>query len=382
MPDLKDSVVKLYVKRFIIPRALIFDKPGFVDFKISGKTNVLLRQILFPESFFILLEKKLVDEFGNEGEKALYSIGKRFGYSFAQNGRFENIKDHPGKKIVDWVVVASKFVEGTYASNISQNIDIDNKIVDYDLTNFVVCRKLGFDFFLATAGAAGIIAWLFQDPNIEGTMYDSKFENGNHVCKVKCAPLETLNKEFSKKVYSEKNLDDLGQDMVAYQSFNKEVDIGYTKSFQTFLDSKIFSYSDGIISYKEKDRFFLMEVSGMYLIEKGMINEKMKKIMFDCAVSSGKELFTEFATKDLSTMMELLSALGWGKVFILSSGEKLKVIIKHFPWSKYYKDIDFLIIGGLISGIFSRAHNKNIVFNKPNIDISEGNLSLLFQSGE
>lgn len=263
MPDIKDSVVRLYVKRFILPRALIFDKPGFVDFKISGKTTIQLRQLLLPETFFVKLEEKIVGEFGVEGEKRIYSVGKKFGYSFAQNGRFENIKDHPGDKVKDWVVIASKFVEGTYASNISQTVDLKKQNVDYSLKNFVVCRKLGYDYLLATGGAAGLIAWILQEPNIEGRLYDSKRSEDNHTCKVKCAPIEQLNKEFKDKVYSEISLNNLDQNKTTYESFNKEVNITYKKSLQTYLNAKVFNYNKGIISYKNRERFFLMEVSGV-----------------------------------------------------------------------------------------------------------------------
>jgi hypothetical protein len=141
--DIKDDVVRLYVKRFVIPKALIFDKPAFVDFKISGKTNVFARQILVPEAFFIRLEKKLVEKYKDAGKSAMYSIGKKFGYSFSQLGRFENINDHPGDSVKDWIIIASKFVEGTYASEIKQTADVGKKTVDYMLKNFVVCRSLG-----------------------------------------------------------------------------------------------------------------------------------------------------------------------------------------------------------------------------------------------
>ena len=207
MVDIKDDVVRLYVKRFVIPRALIFDKPGFVDFKISGKTNVFARQVLVPENFFVNLEKNIVEEYGKDGKSAMYSIGKKFGYSFSQLGRFENINDHPGNSVKDWIIIASKFVEGTYASEITQTAKIEDKTVDYILKDFVICRKLGYDFFLATGGAAGVIAWLLQDKNIEGYYYDSKLENENHSCKVKCAPFDKLNKISTDNVFNENDLD-------------------------------------------------------------------------------------------------------------------------------------------------------------------------------
>ena len=382
MANLKDSVVRLYVKRFIIPRALIFDKPGFVNFKISGKTTIFLRQLLLPETFFVSFEKKIVEEFGMKGEELLYSIGKKFGYSFAQNGRFENSKDHPGEKIKDWILVADKFVEGTYASRISETIDVKRKSVDYELKNFVVCRKLGYDHIFATGGAAGLLAWILQDKKIEGLLYDSKFAKENHRCKVKCAPPRILSKEFNEKFFSETDLGSLESDMVVYQKYNKIADITNKKSFQTFLTSKKFTYSEGIITYEKKERFFLLEVSGMYLLEKGLKNKRMKQIMFDSAFSTGQNLFVRSNANDLFKTMELLSALGWGDVIILKSGGRIKVIIRHFPWTKYYKEIDYLIIRGLLSGIFSKICGKNIILKNPEIDVSNGYLTLLFKSGD
>lgn len=380
MVNLKDSVVSLYVKKYIIPRALIFDKPGFVDFKISGKTTIFLRQLVIPETFFVYFEKKIVEEFGKDGEELLYSIGKKFGYSFAQNGRFENINDHPGEKIIDWIKIADKFVEGTYASNISETIDVNRKIIDYELKNFVICRKLGYDHFFARAGAAGLLAWILQDKKIEGCLYDSRFVSGEHFCKVKCALPVVLSKEFKGNFLSETNLDGLDQDMLAYQNFNREVDITNKKSFQNFLDSKMFTYVNGIITYQQKERFFLFEVSGMYLLEHEIKNKRMKEIMFDSAFSTGQKLFGESYNGNLSGVMDLLSALGWGEVLILQSGKGINVILRHFPWTKYYKEVNFLIIGGLLSGIFSKIHGRKIVLKNPKVDTLEGHLTLLFNS--
>ena len=80
--------------------------------------------------------------------------------------------------------------------------------------------------------------------------------------------------------------------------------------------------------------------------------------------------------------MELLSALGWGEVLVLSSGEKLKVIINYFPWTKFYKEIDFLMIGGFLSGLCSRVYGKEIILKKPKVDVSKGHLALLFEGAE
>lgn len=378
--DIKDDVVRLYVKRFVIPKALIFDKPAFVDFKISGKTNVFARQILVPETFFVDLEKRLVDEYGDAGKSAMYSIGKKFGYSFSQLGRFENIKDHPGDAVKDWVIIASKFVEGTYASEIKQTTDVANETVDYVLKNFVICRNLGYDFFLATGGAAGVIAWLFQNKNIEGYYYQSTFEGKDHEAKVKCAPFDTLKKISKKDVFKETDLENLKQDIASYNKFNEEVEISYKKSFANYLDAKVFSYENGIIMLRANgERFFLMEVSGLYLLELELKKRKMDAEIFEIAYNIGKNLFGTVGTNTQS-VLELLVALGWGEIMLITGGKShLQVAINHYPWTNWYKEIDFRVVGGLLSGIFSKLYKREVKFVKPSIDVNNGYLSLLFK---
>jgi len=378
MEDLKDSVVGLYVRQYIMPRALIFDTPGFVDFRISGKTPIFARQILMPESFFINIESKLIEKYGDEAKKQIYSAGKKFGYSFAQLGHFENIKEHPGDELKKWVTIASKFVEGTYATQIINETDVNNKVVEYNLTNFAVANKIGYDYFFIPAGAAGIIAWLFQDFDIEGVLFNSRYDDGVHLCNVTCAPKNFLQKKHN-EVFSETNLGNLEQNAFQYQSFNKETPIKYQKSLQTYLNAKIFKYKDGIMSYKN-ERFFLLEVSGMYLFEKEFINENIKNLIKECAKNVGADIFGNFS-KNLGEIVEFLSALGWGEVTI-SGGKKVKVIIDYFPWTKYYKDIDFLIIRGFLEGILQSVFKKEYSSEKPTIDINRGRLILLIECNE
>jgi hypothetical protein len=377
--DLQDKVVRFYVQRFIMPRALIFDRPGFVDFKISGKTTIFARQLLVPEHFFVELEKNIVNSFGVKGKQVLYSLGKRFGYRFSQLGKFENIIDHPGKAVKKWITIASKFIEGTYASEISQTVNLETKTVDYFLMNFAVCRKLGYDYFLATGGAAGVIAWILQDPKIEGYLYDSKFEGEEHTCRVKCAVPEVLQKNFSSGIFKETKVADLEPDFNSYQDFNAETDISYKTSFKQYIDSGLFKYNRGIITHGP-NRFFLMEVSAIYMLELALANKKMKETVFNIAFSTGKNLFSEFSVKDLQSITEILSALGWGEVIALP-GSKPQVIVNHFPWTKYYKDIEFKVITGMLSGIFSHAFKKNIIFKSPSLNISKGHLDLVFSEG-
>jgi predicted hydrocarbon binding protein len=379
--DVKNDIAGMYIKRYVIPNALILDKPGFVDFKISGKTNVFARQLLFPETFFIDMERKIIEKYENTGRKVLYSIGKKFGYSFAQLGRFENIKDHPGEEIKRWIVIASKFIEGTYASEITQTVEVNNEMVEFTSKNFAICRKLGYDYIFATGGAAGVVSWLFQDREIEAYYYDSKFEGEDHICKVKCAPFKTL-LNLNKGIFNELNLDNLNQDIESYNKFNEEVELKYNKSFNSYLNAKVFRYHNGIIELaSNKERFFLVEVSGLYLLELELKKNGMDDSLFETAKEVGKTIFKEFNSNP-ETMLEVLTALGWGEVLLASKeNNKISIAINHFPWTSWYEKIDFLIIGGFLSGIFSSIYSRDIIFNKPKIDMHNNYLVLLFKEG-
>ena len=376
--DLKDTLVKLYVRKYVIPRALIFDKPGFLDFKISGKTEIFARQLIVPELFFVNFEKKLIEKFGQSGAKKLYSVGKRFGYSFAQLGRFENINDNPGEAVKDWIIIATKFIEGTYAKNISQNIDVSSKTVEYSLTDFVVCEKLGYDYFLAQGGAAGVIAWIFQDSSIEGYLKGSSSKNDNYICEVVCSPKDKLIDRFdSKDILIENDLSGLEHDAASYNSFNSEVDLGVTTSFQTLLDTRTFEYNEGKVIY-QNNRFFLLEATALYMLEETFSGD-MRKILADTAYEIGDTVISQLSKGTITDISEILTALGWGKVTILSTNP-FKVVLEHFPWTRLSSKSDFVIISNMLSGCLSRIAGKSCRFNKCLKDTSNGYLNILLES--
>jgi hypothetical protein len=378
---LKNEFVGVYLKRFVIPGALVLDKPGFVDFKISGKTNIYARQIFYPEDFFVQFEKAIISKYGDEGRKKLYSIGKRFGYRFAQSGKFENISGHPGEKIKDWVFIVSKFVEGTYASLIDGKTDVSLKKTDFFLKRFTIFEKLGYDYIFAQGGTAGLMSWVFQDKSVDVVEHDVNLIDGYYEGYVMSAPNEYLKKNFGNNlILSENNLDDLVEDFDNYIKFNKQEKINCSRSFQSLVNFKFFEYVDGIVSYKE-NRFFLFEVSGTYLLEFDLKGDDYKgymEILFDSAFDSGKNIFSKFG-KNESEIFEVLSALGWGEVLFFSSSSKdIKIVINHFPWSKWYSKIDFIIMRGFLSGMLTAIKGRKVYCDKPVVDLSKGQLSLLF----
>ena len=103
-------------------------------------------------------------------------------------------------------------------------------------------------------------------------------------------------------------------------------------------------------------------------------------MLFDSAYCVGEKILSQFATA-LPDVFDVLSAIGWGEVLLFSESKgKIKILINHFPWSRWYKDIDFIIMRGFLSGIVSSKKGTKIEFNKPTIDLTNGHLSLLFEA--
>ncbi len=379
---IKDSFVGVFIKRFVLPGSQYFDRPGFVDFKISGKTDIYARQIFYPEEFFVKLEQDIISKYQHLGKKTLYSFGKKFGYRFAEAGKFENIKDHPGEKIKDWILIASKFVEGTYATTIESKVDVSKKLTDYYLKNFVILRKLGYDYIFAMGGSVGLMSWIFQDPKIEGVIHNIKKTDNYYEATATSAPVDILKEMYpNEEIFIETNIQNISEDLNSYRQLNKYEKISYDKSFQTYLNSGFIKYNQGVVEIKNH-RFFLFEVSGTYLLEMELkkTNEEFLNILYEAAIYTGENIFSDFTFK-INELFELLSALGWGEVLLISkTDKKIKVLINHFPWSKWYKEIDFLIINGFLSGIFSKILNKKVRFRKPLINLSKNYLSIIFEA--
>jgi len=250
------------------------------------------------------------------------------------------------------------------------------------LKNFVILRELSYDYIFALGGTAGLMSWIFQDKTIEAVFSAVKKSKSGYEAKVIAAPISYLKKNFKgDEIYFETDLDDLLENFLDYKQFNHWAEISNKKSFQSYIDAKFISYQQGIVELNS-NRLFLFEVSGTYLLEKELreLDAGYISILFETAYLTGKKIISAFA-KDIPAIFEILSALGWGEVIFFSSSKtSFKVLINHFPWSKWYKDIEFVIQAGILSGIFSAKYNKKIIFEKPTVDFGKGHLSLLFEA--
>jgi len=376
---IKDIVVGLYVKNYLMPRAQIIDKPGFVVFNVTGKTPIFARQMIFPELFFILLEKKLIEGLGNEGKRILYSVGKKFGIRFSLMGNFSKRGEIPDKKIPDYINMINKFIEGTYASDISCEPDVNNSKVIYHLKNFVVCSKDGYGFFLPLGAGCGLIAYLLNDETIEGVHLECQGD-GKEKCKLLYEPINKLKLDIKDKpIFKETDLKGL-EFTPDYGSMNAIKETESSKySFQQFIDSNIFSFNAGIIMNGDQ-RYFIYEVSGIYMLERELQKSNVtKKILGEIAYETGKRMLLNYKGElSLESLIDLLTAFGWGDVLILEKASKYVVNIKYFPWTEFSDEVEFITFQRMIAGMLSIISKREVKFKRIEKDSSQGYLSLVF----
>ncbi len=368
--DIKDSVVRLYIQKFIINKSQNIETPGFVFFKVSGKTPIFTRQVILPEAFFVNLEKKMKDR-GEKATAKLYSAGKKFGFRFALLGGFSKKGEKEGKALIDYINIINKFIEGTYASRIDCNVDLEKSVCEYDIDNFIVINKLGYGSFLPLGAAAGMLSFILNNSSIEGVIVEK--EAGKQTNRLVYAPKEYLSKKFQNFI-SETNLDGLSPDQ-NYISFNSVKRLKNSQySFQNLLESNLFTFNKGIIMHNNQ-RYFIVEVGAIYLVEKEL--KGFEKEIYQSAFEVGKQMISsKNKGNGLKTVIDLLAAFGWGDATIIKKGDKFVVNLDYFPYSKFYSEISFGIVRGIVEGLISSSTGEEIKFGKVEKMVSQGYLSI------
>jgi predicted hydrocarbon binding protein len=359
MADVKDKIATWYIQNFIISRAQVFDKPGFIQFKISGNTNSYSRQIILPESFFVNIENKLIENLP-DGSELLYELGKKFGYRFALVGNMKSFENINSIEFKEYVYLITRFVEGTYASKINHYLSNSNKEIKFELDNFIICSKSGKGDFLSAGGIAGIWSRLINSSSFDA-IHSHCQGRGDKFCETLVKSSDNWeNKKFPNITSDELKLLNLSQD---YFEINKLVEIeNSSKSFQFLLDTKVFSYDHGVIK-KGAERFFIIESSIIYLIE--LIFKKNPiaiKTLKEVSFESGMNLVEE--SSSIQYLIDVWSAFGLGDLYILKKGESYLVNINFCPWTKFCQNIDYIFISSVLSGALSKISKNKIQLKK------------------
>jgi len=365
------AIISTYVKRIMMPKVIVLDIPGFVneDFRKIG-LDISLRQFFIPESLISELEILL-----SKDEKFIYLIGKKFGYAYASLSNLPNIDKISRKKFEEYVSFQMIFTEGTYAQNIKYNLDYDNRTIKINMKDYIVCRKNGLGYFFSSGGIGGIWAWVIQDKNIEAIQTKCQGK-GSEECEVIAAPYETLVKMNYKPIKcSDLEKIQFGKD---YEGFNKIMPTNWAKlSSRNLIDSGFFKYSHGQITYND-ERFFITEASFMYILERELKKvESGLKILWNVSFGFGKKLAEKSGKQDpCKFIMDFFPALGFGDILAVTKKGEYEIIVNYFPWLDMYKEIDFVMFRGMLSGVISGFTGKTVELNKIEKDLTSGYLSL------
>jgi hypothetical protein len=373
---IKDKALGWYIQHYLIPRSQVIDKPGFVIFRMSYKTSIYSRQVVMPESLFVSIERNIVNSYGNEGIKSLYSAGKKFGCRFALMTNVLEMKNTATKDFLDYVFVLSKFVEGTYASNISTVVNLEKKMIDFKFNNFVICRISGLGYIISVGGIAGIWSAMIGDSSVEGIQLKCQGK-GDNECRVIAAPIKNL-KNNNYRLFKETNLKNLEIEE-GYKKLNDiRVATHSSSSLKKMIDSGIFTFEQGILKYKE-ERYFIVEASFPYIIEMEIAKLKNgEKMLFDMSFEYGKKLAKKEVKQDpCKFITDFMTALGWGDILVTHTNAKYVVYMKYFPWTRWFKKTKFVLLRGMLSGMITGFIGRKYILKDFEIKINNDSFNLI-----
>ncbi|MEM5826335.1 MAG: hypothetical protein QXM64_03025, partial [Candidatus Aenigmatarchaeota archaeon] len=246
---------------------------------------------------------------------------------------------------------------------LSHHIDYENKVLKIIMRDYIICSKNGLGYIFSEGAIAGIWAYACEDPSIEAIQIKCQ-GRGDKECEVIAAPYETLVKMGYKPIRCKKL--EKGKLTPEYKIFNEIRPTSWARnSLKSLIDAGFFDYKHGQVTYRS-ERFFLCETSFMYILEKEL--KKIKnglKILWDCSFDFGKRL-AEISGKQepCKFIMDFFPALGFGDILASRKEGRYEIFVKYFPWLEWYKDIDFTMFRGMLSGVISGFTEKNVKLKK------------------
>lgn len=365
----KDRIASWFIKHVIVPKREIIEHPGFVINTLGGKNQpIYLREFFLSEQLFELIENRIVEKYGEKGKQALYSAGKKFGYSYASLSNFPTINDTTKKDFLDFSYFLVRYIETLFAMDAKHDVDIDNKIFTMSIKDYIICRNNGLGYIMTDGGIAGIWAYALADKTVEGTQIKCQ-GRGDERCSIICAPEEKL-KEKTNTFFKEINLSEKKFDNT-YKTLNEIRKTTYsTNSLKDLIDAKFFEYHEGVLSYK-KIRFFACDAHLLYMLEDEITKlENGEQTLFDICFEYGKIVREIYGGKNYQKFItDYYPALGFGDIIVFDS-ETPKIGSLFYPWTTLSEKSRYIIFRGIMSGIISDSTAKRTEFRNFDIKIS------------
>ena len=375
---LKDNIYSWYIKNLLLPGIEKIDTPGFIVTQFTEKGKVTyLRELLLPEEIFVNLENSLVSKYGDDARHILYSIGKKFGYTYASVSDFPQFSNADTRALDSFVYQLIRYVETLFANKIEHKIDTNKRTIQLNMSGYIICEKNGMGYLWAEGGMAGIWSWLLASKEIEGVKLLVDNNSGNESI-VLCGPYQEL-LDMGLHPYTELDLMALHFSM-QYRTINGIIASKHSKvSLRSLIDSGFFRYSQGKITFND-ERYFSSEVHIVYILEKELAKlaaglDILSKVAFDYGkqVSKANIQHGEAPEKFIA---DYLSASGWGDILISKKQSKYLISVTSFPWTTYAMESKFVLFRGLVSGLLSGFLTSDINLELSNSGINSGVFSI------
>jgi len=363
----KDKIAAWFYINVIKPRLEILDTPGIVGEKTLENRNLLIREFILPEDLFVELEKHV--------GKELYCIGKKFGYYYSSLVNFPTILTVSEENFSSIAYFLVKEIEAVYASKMIHKINFENKMFNLLMQNYIICRKNGLGYIFSEGGIAGIWAWAVQDKSVEALQIKCQ-GRGDPECEVVAAPYEKL-KEMGHEPIICKELKE-GKFTPEYRAFNSPKPCRWAKnSLKSLIDAGFAEYKHGQVTLRG-ERFFLCEASFMYILEKELAKIKNGlQTLWEVSFDFGKKLAQLSGNPEpVSFIMDFFPALGFGDILVIRKKDEYEIFVNQFPWLEDWKEVDFTMFRGMLSGVLSELTGEEIELRKIKKNISSGSLSL------
>lgn len=369
----KDKVVSWFLQNIVMPQIEIIDKPGFVATKLDQNGSaVFYRDVFVPEQLLVDIENKISEKYGEKGKQALYSAGKKFGYSFASISKMTNVKSSTEKQLSDDIYFTVRFVESLYASKATYTTNLQLQKIEFEFENYIVCRKNGKGYLLTEGGIAGIWSYMMQNNDIEAVQLKCQGKKDT-----KCRVLSCPNKNLPENHFIETNLVTNICDE-KYLQFNSITPTQFSsQSLKQFIDGNLLEYKSGNLIYKN-DRFFYTESSFLPIIELEIGKlEHGQETLFDVCFDYGKNFSKNLTNENYSKFLtDFFPAFGYGDIQCSEKNGKMHLVSLFYPHTLFLEKAQFSIFRGWVSGILSGLLNKELKLEKYSLDYSQNFLIL------
>lgn len=362
----KDKIVRWFIQNVLVPKTEIIDHPGFIATQFG---STFLREIAVPESLFTDLEERISEKYGEKGNQALYSAGKKFIYRYAAASNFPTIASG-GKNVEKFLYNFVRYAEATTYGKIDYKADIESRTARITLENYMVCPHNGMGYVLSWGSIAGLWSYLMNDAQLEGIQIKCQGQKYDK-CEVLCGPIKTI-KDLGLIFYTEKKPGTFSISD-SYKQINKAERTEYAKkSFKDMLDSGMITYNKGVVE-RNGERYFIIEAGLIYIIEEELSKLKgASKILYGTAFDAGKRIASKEGSDYQRFFMDFLPAMGWGDISTADVKGKMFVKADYYPWSELSDESEFLIFSGIVSGMLSSFGGKKAMLRKTSSMMQKG----------